>query len=210
MTQLRTLRSGALLLSALVLGACGDDGADATAAGSAGAGGTVATAGAAGAANVKVIALNDAQIASVALAANEGEVEQNTVAITRARSADVRSFAQDMVDMHSAARQREMTLAASTKITPADNQITQTLQAMSQGIVANLQASDEGEFDAMFMNGQVDVHTQVLALINDTLLPQVESAPLRDELTSMKSTVTEHLERARQLAASVGASDSQL
>ena len=173
----------------------------------AGAGGSANTAGAGGS-GVQMVTLTDAQIASVSLAANTGEVDQNTVGVARARNPQVRDFAQDMVTMHTAAIARETALAAAAMIIPADNEVTDTLQAMSRQIVANLQTSDGDEFDQMFINGQVQVHQQVLALINDTLLPQVDSEPLRNELRSMQTTVSQHLETARRLAASLGGTNS--
>lgn len=148
---------------------------------------------------MQMTVLNDAQIASVSLAANAGEVEQNTIAVTRADNAQVRSFAQDLVTMHTAAVAREMALATSAMIVPADNQVTQTLQMMSQSVVTRLQSVDAAEFDQMYLNSQADLHQMVLTLIDDTLLPQVTAAPLRDELTSMRATVAQHLERARAL-----------
>jgi putative membrane protein len=214
MRDLTTLTRGALLLSALVLGACEEDDSNnnSTATGSATgvAGSTSTPANTAGAAGggMQRVDLNDAQIASIAVAANTGEVDQNTVAVTRAVNPDVRGFAQDMVAMHTAAVMRESALAATEMIVPADNHITQTLQTMSTTIVANLQAAEASEFDLMFMNGQVDVHTEVLALIRDQLLPEVTSVALRSELMEMQTTVMTHLERARTLRTAVGGARS--
>jgi len=148
-----------------------------------------------------MIVVNDAQIASISLAANTGEVEQNTVAVTRGGNAEVRGYAQDLVTMHTAAIAREMALAASAMIIPADHEVTQTLQTMSRAIVARLQTAEPAEFDQMYLSGQVDVHQMVLTLIDQTLLPQVKADALRDELMTMRVTVMQHLERARELLA---------
>jgi hypothetical protein len=54
----------------------------------------------------------------------------------------------------------------------------------------------------------VDVHTEVLALIRDQLLPEVTSVALRSELMEMQTTVMTHLERARTLRTAVGGARS--
>jgi len=144
--------------------------------------------------------LNDAQIASVSLTANQGEVEQNMIAITRARRDDARAFATDMVAMHTAAIARENALSASMMIIPQDNPVTQMLLSMSQQAVQSLNAASDDEFDAIYIRSQVQAHQQVLTLIDSTLLPQAQAQAMKAELTTMRSTVNDHLERVRGLA----------
>ena len=149
--------------------------------------------------NAGAIQLDDAQIASIAVTANQGEVEQNKVALERAQREDARAFAQDMVTMHSAALARATALAMTLKLTPEDNTISQTLRKESETIVANLKGVEQAEFDQMYLQSQVDVHQQVLTLIDTDLLSNVDAAQLRDELTAMRETVAMHLEHARAL-----------
>jgi putative membrane protein len=146
--------------------------------------------------------LNDAQIAGVSLAANNGEVEQNMIATTKATTPDLRAFASDMVAMHTAASARETALAATLMVTPQDSPVTQMLQSMSQETVAMLNGLDGSEFDAVYVKSQVDAHEQVLMLVVGTLLPQAQAPELRDELTAMRETVMGHLDRARSLGES--------
>lgn len=158
------------------------------------------TAGSGGAGGAGAVRLNDAQIASVSMAANKGEVDQNMIGVMRAKGDDARSFAQDMVDMHSAALAREMSLAESSNLTPADNPTTQMLQSKSQMTVAKLESASDDDFDGVFLQSQVEAHQMTLSLIDDTLLPSVQAAPLKDELTTMRETVTMHLDHVRDLA----------
>jgi len=149
----------------------------------------------------QMIAVNDGQIASISLAASTGEIEQSRVAVARSSNADVRSLAQDLVTVHTAAIARERALAASSVIIPAEHDVSQTLQTMSRAIVARLQNGKEWEFDQMYLSSRVDVHQMVLTLIDETLLPQVEVDALREELMSRRVSLMQHLERARELLA---------
>jgi putative membrane protein len=157
------------------------------------------TTGSGSSANTSTVRLNDAEIASVSMTANTGEIAQNMVAVTRAQSDKARGFAQDMVDMHTAALQREMALTQSMSVAPADNATAQMLKSNSDKMVAMLQAASDGDFDNLYLRGQLDAHQMVLSLIDSTLLPSAQAQPLRDELTMMRETVTMHLDRVRGL-----------
>jgi putative membrane protein len=146
------------------------------------------------------VTLSDEEIASVALTANMGEVQQNMIALMRAQSADARNYAQDMVDMHSAALERETALATSIMLTPADNPIAVMLRSDSDRVVETLQSAPADEFDPIYLRSQVDVHQNVLNLIETVLQPSAQAEPLKQELTLMRETVSAHLERARGLA----------
>jgi putative membrane protein len=185
-------------------GGRGGAGGNAARAGNGGTGGNAASAGNGGTSGAQsgdagALELTDAQIASVGVTANQGEVEQNMVALERAQGADARSFAQDMVTMHGAALQRETALAMTLQLTPEDNSVSRMLKQQSDTIVANLRAADQAQFDQIYLQSQVDVHQQVLTLIDSDLLPNAENAQLKAELTNMRATVAMHLEHVRAL-----------
>jgi putative membrane protein len=218
MATLTTSTRSRIFVCMFAIAACGDDDSNSTTGSYDAGSNTVATAGDSGSRSTDVstssnagassgattsaasVQLNDAQIASVSLTANSGEVDQNTIATTRARDDDARSFARDMVAMHMAAMVREKALASSLMITPEDNAITQMLQSMSQQTVQALTSAEDEQFDAVYLRSQMVAHQQVLSLIDSELLPQVKAQAMKDELTSMRSTVSEHLDRVRALA----------
>ena len=167
---------------------------------SCGGGGATSTAGTGGA-GVQAV-LTDAEIASVLTTANEGEVQQNTVAVSKASAPEARAFAQDLIDMHQAAQMRLNMLLTSLNITAADNAVSQQLQKASLRIVTTLQDAT-GNFDLTYVQSQIDVHIQVLNLIDQTLLPSAQNSQLRSELAVVRGVVAMHLARARALAASL-------
>lgn len=145
------------------------------------------------------VRLTDAEIASVSMTANMGEIQQNMIALSRAQSDDARGFAQDMVDMHTAALEREKELAMSMSVAPTDNAVTQMLKSTSDKMVAMLQSASDEDFDNVYLQGQLEAHQMVLSLIDNTLLPNAQASALKDELTMMRSAVVMHLDHVREL-----------
>ena len=163
-----------------------------------GVGGTSANAGST-AGTGAALTLSDAQIASIALTANAGEIEQNMVAEAKTNRASIAAFARDLVAMHTAAQQRETALFATVGLVPADNPTSAQLRDASSAIVARLRAASAADFDAIYIMSQIDVHSMVLNLIEQTLLPQASSDSVRIELTTMRNEVRAHLATATQL-----------
>jgi putative membrane protein len=174
---------------------------------SAGSGGAIAQAGAnaqAGAGGTRaIISLSDAQIASVLFTADEGEVQQNTLAVTRATAPAARVYAQDLIDMHRAADTRLTALLTTINISAQGNPVTDSLRQDSERIVAKLQGEPGTTFDMTYLQSQIEVHIKVLNLIDQTLLPNAKNEQLRNEIVVVRSEVALHLARARTLAATL-------
>jgi putative membrane protein len=132
-----------------------------------------------------------------------GEIAQGMIATSKGTRPSVVTFAQMLVQMHTTAEQRERTLANTLNLTPADNPVATQLRTTSDAIVARLNAASTSDFDAVYVSSQVDVHEQVLALIDNTLLPNAQNAALRAELTTARGEVQMHLADARALAATL-------
>jgi putative membrane protein len=147
----------------------------------------------------------DPQVAQVMLTANTGEVAQGTLAQTSATNTAVKDFATMMVTEHSAANQRVQALVQQLGITPQPNPVSAQLQGESDAIVAQLRTLSGTAFDRAYIDAQVDVHTKVLALIDDTLLPASQAAEVKAELATMRASVAMHLTHAQQLQTQLAA-----
>jgi len=144
--------------------------------------------------------LSDAQIASVLLTADDGEVQQNTLAASKAIAPAARAFAQDLVNMHRAAASRLTTLLTTLNLNAQGNTVTDSLRKDSERIVAKLQDEPSVTFDMAYLQSQIDVHIKVLNLIDQTLLPSAKNEQLRNEIAVVRGEVALHLARARMLA----------
>jgi putative membrane protein len=143
--------------------------------------------------------LSEAAIAAVVSAANTGEIQQGQLALQRAQRAQVRDFANMMVVEHSAAQQRTTMLFTTSHISPAQNAVSQALTQQSMKILQTLRNTTSASFDLAYMDSQVSVHSAVLKLLTQRLIPSARSAALKTELQAMRKTVQTHLTRAQTI-----------
>jgi putative membrane protein len=144
-------------------------------------------------------ALDDPEILHVALTANQGEVAEGQVAVTRASSTKVQAFAEMMVNDHSEAVDDVMALSESSGIGLRSNPTSDALATDADATVEALTAVSDDDFDAVYMQSQVATHEQVLTLLRSTLIAQADDDDLRALLSKMESTVEEHLSEAKDV-----------
>ena len=143
---------------------------------------------------------NDAEVAGILAAANEGEVQVGNVALSRASSAEVRNFAQMMVTDHTNALNEARTLFNNRGITPAsDTANVRDLRSGTQQTISALNTYTGSDFDRVYMQTMIDKHQWMLNTIDNSLLRSAQSAELRNFITSKRGTVAHHLERARAI-----------
>ena len=65
--------------------------------------------------------INDAQIASIVVTANQVDIDAGKLAASRATNAEVKKFAQLMVTDHTGVNKSAIELVAKLKVTPEDN-----------------------------------------------------------------------------------------
>ncbi|EPX56626.1 hypothetical protein D187_007968 [Cystobacter fuscus DSM 2262] len=149
------------------------------------------------AADIGLPALSDEEIAQVVLTVNMGEIQQGELARQQATSPEVRRFAEQMVQEHTAVNQELQTRLQALRITPRENPLSQQLMAESNQILAILRSSaDTGTFDLVYMDVQVSLHAKTLFLMDSVLQPQLRNAELRDFALAARSTVQRHLDTA--------------
>jgi putative membrane protein len=182
----------------------GSGGSTPATAGRGGAGGTSVTggsggAGAGGAGGATSMTLSDAQIAAVTTAANTGEISLAMLALTRAQLPATRSFAQMMIDMHSAAQTRQNAVLDVLDLMIAANPVSMQLERDAMQVTTQLNTAAPNQFDLLYIRSQVEIHTKVLSIIDDQLLPSVSAPALRADLVLTRTEVAAHLAAARVL-----------
>jgi predicted outer membrane protein len=160
-------------------------------AGGAGAGG----AGGAGGAAAETAQLTDAQILLVLDTVNQGEVEVAFAALPHLSVPAVTTFAQDMIDDHSAGRQAVIATSNDLDLKPQPSDLQQELMSQAEATVAELHESQSDALDAMYIDEEVTDHLEALQLL-DGLLDAADAAPLRTLITSQTVVVQTHYNRA--------------
>jgi predicted outer membrane protein len=70
---------------------------------------------------------------------------------------------------------------------------------VSSSLVSQLQAAAEPAFDEFYVTSQVVVHQQVLAILDEELIPEADNADLMEYLDTVRDSVAAHLQVAEEL-----------
>ena len=147
--------------------------------------------------------IDDAQIAAVAVAANQVDIDAGKLALSKAKGADVKHFAQTMVTDHSGAIKAASDLVGKLKVTPKENDTSKALVKGGQDARAKLSKLNGDAFDKAYIDNEVGSHEAVLKALDDTLIPNAQNSELKGLLTSVRGVVAAHLDHARQLQKTV-------
>jgi putative membrane protein len=156
-----------------------------------------------GAAAAGAQSINDAQIASIVVTANQVDIDAGELAKARATDPDVKKFGAMMATDHTGVNKAAVDLATKLKVTPEDNATTRALEAGGEENVAHLKTLKGAAFDKAYVDHEVAYHTQVLEAIDTTLIPNTKNAELKALLVKVRPAFVAHLERAKQLQATL-------
>ena len=143
--------------------------------------------------------VNDAQIASIVVTANQVDIDAGKLAASRATSDAVKKFAQQMVTDHTAVNKQAVDLATRLKVTPADNPTSQSLKQGGDKNLARLKGLSGAAFDKAYIANEVAYHQQVLDALDKVLIPSASNAELKALLVKVRPAFVAHLEHAKQV-----------
>lgn len=146
--------------------------------------------------------VNDAQIASIVVTANQVDIDAGKLAASRSGTDAVKQFAQLMVTDHTGVNKAATDLAAKLKVTPQDNPTSQSLKAGGDKNLAHLKTLNGAAFDKAYVDHEVAYHQQVLDALDKTLIPGATNGELKALLVKVRPAFVAHLEHAKGLQAS--------
>ena len=145
--------------------------------------------------------VNDAQIASIVVTANQVDIDAGHLAAARATSEEVKTFAGLMVTDHTGVNRAATDLAAKLKGIPQNNPTSQSLKADGEKSLANLKRLSGHEFDKAYIDREVAYHQQVIDALDKTLIPSATNEELKALLVKVRPAFVAHLEHAKRLQA---------
>ena len=151
------------------------------------------------AASVSAQEINDAQIASIVVTANQVDIDAGKLATNRATDPEVKKFAQLMVTDHTGVNKSAVDLATKLRVTPQDNPTSQNLKSGGEANLTNLKGLKGGAFDRAYIDHEVAYHQAVLDAVDKTLIPGVKNAELKALLIKVRPAFVAHLEHAKHL-----------
>lgn len=140
----------------------------------------------------------DPEIASIAVTANQIDVDYGKLALQKSKNADVKKFAQTMVKDHEDIIKQATALAQKLGVTPQDNSMTQSLLDGQKATLAKLNGLSGHDFDTAYINNEVGYHAAVIDAVKNVLTPQIQNAELKDLVVKVTPLLDHHLEMAKE------------
>ncbi len=146
----------------------------------------------------------DPQIAAIVVTANQVDIDAGKLALTKAHSPDVKSFAQLMITDHSGVNKSATELVTRLHVTPETNPTSQSLQKGGDDNLAALRKLSGSAFDRAYVDHEVAYHQAVLDAVDSTLIPSAQNAELKALLVKVRPAFVAHLDHAKHLQSELG------
>jgi putative membrane protein len=143
--------------------------------------------------------LTDPEIASVAVTANQIDIDYAAIAKSKGSTAAVKEFAATMAKDHQAVIDKAVALVTKLGVTPADNATTQSLLAGATTTKANLNSLSGAAFDKAYIDNEVAYHKAAIDLVENKLIADASNADLKALLESALPLFKEHLAHAEMV-----------
>lgn len=143
--------------------------------------------------------LTDPEIASIAVTADQIDIDYANIAKSKSKNTDVKKFATTMARDHQAVNDQAIALAKKLNVTPMDNPTTQTLLSGAATTKAMLNSKSGAEFDKAYIDNEVAYHEAAIGLVEGTLIPDASNAELKSLLQSALPIFKQHLEHAKMV-----------
>ncbi len=143
--------------------------------------------------------LTDPQIASVALTANQIDVDYALIAQKKSKNAEILRFAQTMKDDHLGVIDMATKLANRLGVTPMTNDVTKSLLEGAETMKATLNSKSGKAFNKAYIDNEVTYHEAVIGAVETVLIPQSQNEELKALLVNVLPALKVHLQHARMV-----------
>jgi putative membrane protein len=143
--------------------------------------------------------LSDAEIASVAVTANQIDIAYAQIAQKKSKNADVIKFAETMAKDHQAVINQAVALAKKLGVTPKDNATTKSFLAQATKTKAMLNSKKGSSFDKAYIDNEVAYHKAAIKEVETVLIPDATNSELKSLLQSALPLFKTHLAHAEMV-----------
>ena len=143
--------------------------------------------------------INDAQIASIVVTANQVDIDAGKLAASQSTNTEVKNFGEQMVSAHTGVNKSATDLATKLKVTPQDNPTSQKLKSGGDENLANLKNLKGAAFDRAYVDHEVAYHQADIDALDKTLIPNAKNEELKALLVKVRPAFVAHLEHAKHL-----------
>jgi len=143
--------------------------------------------------------LSDAEIASVAVVANQNDIDFANVALKKSKDAKILEFAKTMIADHQSVIDLAVALVTKLKVTPQDNAVSKQYVANAKETIAMLNSKTDKTFGKAYVDNEVTYHKAVIAAVKTVLIPQAQNAELKALLEKVLPILDTHLHHAEMV-----------
>ena len=148
-------------------------------------------------------AMTDANIAAVASASNQDEIQTSRAELEKGENAGVKAFAQKMVDAHTAMETEMTQLLQSKSMTPQDNAQSTQMKQATQSALQMMQGMTGRGLDSAYVAHQVQAHQMTLQALDPMLIPNAQDPQVKAMLEKARPAVAQHLADAQKLQGTI-------
>ena len=150
----------------------------------------------------------DPQIAHIAATAHSIDIARGKDAMKKTKNAEVKQFAQQMVEDHTAGLKEAQALLKKLGVKAEDNPTSKALNKQAKEEKAKLSKLKGAAFDKEYINHEVAFHKAVIDAVTNTLIPNTKNEQLKQLLTDAGPLLQGHLKHAENVQAQLGGSTS--
>ena len=143
--------------------------------------------------------LSDPEVASVAVVANQIDIDYAMIAKRKSKNAEVLRFAETMAKDHQSVIDQAVALVTKLGVTPKDNAVSKSLQAGALTTKKMLNSKSGAAFDKAYVDNEVAYHKAVIKTVETVLIPNASNKELKDLLQSVMPLFKTHLEHAEMV-----------
>lgn len=143
--------------------------------------------------------LLDPEVASVAVVANQIDIDYAQIALKKSKDKDIRDFATTMAEDHKAIIEQAAALVKKLGVVPKDNPVSQSLLEGAKKTKKELNGASKKDFNRKYIDNEVAYHKAVIAAVKDLLIPETENVELKELLEAVVPALEVHLGHAEMV-----------
>jgi len=143
--------------------------------------------------------LVDAEVASVAVVANQIDIDYAQIALKRSKNKEILGFANRMIKDHKAVIEQAAALVNKLGVNPKDNAVSQSLLDGAMKTKKKLNKESKKTFDKLYIDNEVAYHKAVIAAVQDLLIPETDNTELKELLSAVVPALETHLGHAEMV-----------
>jgi putative membrane protein len=143
--------------------------------------------------------LSDPEVASVAVVANQIDIDFAKIAKERSKDPEVLKFANMMAKDHQSVIDQAVALVTKLKVTPKENATGKKMLADAEKTKKMLRSKTGKIFDKAYIDNEVAYHKAVISAVKSLLIPESDNSELKKLLTDVSPILQAHLEHAQMV-----------